>query len=345
MSISYPAIAVTVGQATCTPDMLLSMHEAGATLFRYNLAAQLGLTEHRRRMDIFRTVQGATHSSVKLLLDVPFPGAKFRVGMLPERKHLIETGTTLTFTTGQETNDINTFVPVDVAQLGLLVTPGATVTIGDGELAFHVDHVVDDSTFVATAITSNYLPCQKSLNTGRVNNSATQQNGDLVSFLAEISPEYIAFSFVEDKEGSEEAFSALAAQGLKRPSYKAIAKIETLKGVRNLQSFAHLYDGIMVARGDLALNVDCHYLGEIQDYLINFSKQNELECIVSTQVCESIDANAIPNRAELVGMYQLAKSGADFILLAKETSTLSSPLQSINAVQRTIAAAKNPLLQ
>lgn len=345
MPISYPAIAATVGQSTCSSDMLLSMHKAGATLFRYNLAAQLGLAEHRRRMDIFRTVQATTHGSVKLLLDVPFPGAKFRVGMLPERKHLIEAGTTLRFTTGKETDDILAYVPVDVAQLGLLVAPGKTVTIGDGELAFHVDRVMDDNTFIATAITSNYLPCQKSLNTGRVNNSATQENAELIGFLAEISPEYIAFSFVEDAESSEETFSALAAQGLKRTSYKAIAKIETLKGVRNLQNFAHLYDGIMVARGDLALNVDCYHLGEIQDYLTNFAKQNGLECIVSTQVCESIDANAVPNRAELVGMYQLAKSGADFILLAKETSTLSSPLQSITAVQKTIAAAKTPLIQ
>ncbi|MCY1290933.1 pyruvate kinase [compost metagenome] len=156
MHVKQPCIAATVGQLTCTAEMLESMKTAGVTLFRYNLAAQLGLSEHRRRMEVFRTVQSnSSVQSIQLLLDVPFPGAKFRIGMLPERKHLVEAGTTLTFTSGLETKDINAYVPVDVQNLGLLVDIGKVVTIGDGELAFQIDEVVDKNTFIATAVTTD----------------------------------------------------------------------------------------------------------------------------------------------------------------------------------------------
>ncbi|WP_321958464.1 pyruvate kinase [Burkholderia cenocepacia] len=341
--ISVPGIAATIGQATCGSEMLRELGHAGVRLFRYNLAAQLGLEEHGRRMELFRQVQEERGGDIELMLDLPLPGAKFRIGMLPESRHLIEKGTQLTFATGVETDSIERVVPVDVARLGERVEKDQVVTVGDGELALRVREVIDHSSFLAEALTTHYLPCQKSLNIGSVNLSATDRNDELAAFVASVRPEYIAFSFVESLQGARDAFMLLERHGLGRGEYKAIAKIETLAGIKALPEFIREFHSVMVARGDLALNLDFAYLGEAQEHIIDSSRAFGCACIVSTQLCESVNTGGIPNRSELVGMHHIATRGVAYMLLAKETSTLTEPIRAVLTLRRIIDAVRNPM--
>jgi len=338
-------IAATIGQTTCGIEMLRQLRRAGVSLFRYNLAAQLGLEEHSRRMRLFREVQAEQGDSIELMLDVPFPGAKYRVGMLPEPRHLIERGSRLTFASGVATDSIDLFVPVDVPRLGERVTKDQIVTVGDGELALRVHQVIDSNSFVGEAITTHYLPCQKSLNFGAVDLTATARNEDLAAFVAQTRPECIAFSFVEDLKSAKEAFVLLERHGLPRSAYKAIAKIETECGIRELPEFIREFEGIMVARGDLALNMDFAYLGEAQDHLIEACRAFGRLCIVCTQLCESVATSGVPNRSELAGMHHIAASEVEYMLLAKETSTLAEPLRAVSILHRIIEAVRNPLFK
>ncbi|WGS44615.1 pyruvate kinase [Burkholderia sp. JSH-S8] len=341
--IRVPKIAATIGQATCGSEMLRELSQAGVRLFRYNLAAQLGLDEHGRRMKLFREVQAERGGDIELMLDLPFPGAKFRIGMLPEPRHLIEKGTRLTFATGVETNSIERVVPVDVARLGERVEKDQVVTVGDGELALRVREVIDHDSFVAEALTTHYLPCQKSLNVGSVDLSATDRNDALAAFVASVRPEYVAFSFVENLQSARDAFALLERHGLGKGDYKAIAKIETLAGINALPKFIREFHSVMVARGDLALNLDFAYLGEAQEHIIDSCRAFERACIVSTQLCESVATISVPNRSELVGMHHVATRGVEYMLLAKETSTLAEPVRAVHTLQRVIDAVRNPM--
>ncbi|MBP0714296.1 pyruvate kinase [Burkholderia sola] len=341
--IRVPRIAATIGQATCRSETLRELGEAGVRLFRYNMAAQLGLDEHGRRMNLFRQVQAERGSDIELMLDLPLPGAKFRIGMLPEPRHLIEKGTQLTFATGVESDSIERMVPVDVARLGERVEKDQLVTVGDGELAFRVREVIDHSSFLAEALTTHYLPCQKSLNVGSVDLCATDRNDALAAFVASVRPEYIAFSFVESLLSARDAFALLERHGLRQGDYKAIAKIETLTGIKALPEFIREFDSVMVARGDLALNLDFAYLGEAQEHIIDTCRVFERSCIVSTQLCESVNAGGIPNRSELVGMHHIATRGVEYMLLAKETSTLAEPMRAVHTLRRIIDAVRNPM--
>lgn len=336
-------IAATVGQSTCSTQSLVQLADAGACMFRYNLAARLGFDVHRQRIDAFRQARATSQQEMLLMLDLPLPGAKWRVGMLPEPRHLITTGTVLKFRTGTETQDILDHIPVLAPHLGTRVTLNQVVTVGDGELALRVLEIHDEDSFSALALTTANLPCQKSLNLGRIELTDLADHGAILDFVAESRPDYIALSFVETVEAASQVFDALAQRGLRRSEYRAIAKIETATGVANAQTLATVFEMIMVARGDLALNVDFSYLGELQEHLINQARAVGKECMVATNVCESIATSGVPNRAELVGMYALAKQKVDFILLAKETSSLPNPIRSVKVLRDVILAASRPM--
>jgi pyruvate kinase len=338
-----PRIAATVGQATCTEHALLQLAEAGACMFRYNLAARLGLDMHRQRMATFRRARGKASQEMLLMLDLPLPGAKYRVGMLPNPSHLISAGTVLKFRTGTETRDISDHVPVHATRLGTRVVPNQHVTVGDGDLALRVLEIHDDDSFSALALTTAYLPCQKSLNFGQIELADLADHGDLLDFVAETRPDYIALSFVETLEAAALVVDELDRRGLQRSSYRAIAKIETETGVANARTVATAFDMLMVARGDLALNINFSYLGEIQEYLIKQAGAAGRQCMVATDVCESVATTGVPNRAELVGMYALAKQKVDYILLAKETSSLPNPIDSVKVLRDVIVAATRPM--
>ncbi|MEQ1684267.1 MAG: pyruvate kinase [Burkholderiaceae bacterium] len=340
---SGPRIAATIGQGTCSESMLRVLAEAGVRVFRYNLAAQIGYERNFQRMAAFRSVRASLNSEIFLMLDLPLPGAKFRIGMLPEPRHLINAGTVLTFRSGVETSDISCGVPVQAPALGTKVVAGQTVTVGDGELSLQVIDIVDEDSFTARALTTHYLPCQKSLNIGHTASVDLDEAEELISFVADARPDFIALSFVEEPADSALVFDRLAKCGLHRDDYSAIAKIETLRGVHNVAEIAKHFDMLMVARGDLALNIDYCYLGEVEEHLIKEARRLGVACMVATQICESSASSAIPNRAELSGMYSLAKREVDYVLLAKETSSLPNPLAAVDVLRNVLEAAKRPL--
>ncbi len=335
-------IAITVGQQTCDEISLISLVKSGACLFRYNLSAQLGLEEHLRRINIFKEVK-SLYPHIKLMLDMPFPGAKVRIGMLPQPKHFVNKGDVYTFKSATESASIKDYIPVAIPMLGSLVKENQIITIGDGELKLKVIKLIDPDSFSAEMLTAHDIPCQKSLNLGFVNKQEDFNIQELSIFASKVKPDVIAFSFVEDNSHIENIFEIMGKAGLTRDKYLAFAKIESFDGIKNVNLFINNFDGLMVARGDLALNVDYCYLGEIQQYLIEVSRRQNKMCIVSTQVCESVSTGGIPNRSELVGVYSIAKSEVDYILLAKETSSLSLPNESVDVVRKIISSTSNPI--
>jgi pyruvate kinase len=319
------------------------MAEAGARVFRYNLAARLGLDKHTERLVEFRQARAKAPHKMQLMLDLPIPGAKYRVGMLPEPAHLIVAGTVLRFHTGVETHDIGNHIPVQASHLGTMVVPDQVITVGDGELVLRVLEINDAVSFTALALTTAHLACQKSLNMGSIAVANLAEHAELLDFVAEFKPDFVALSFVEAVDAAAQVFESLAGRGLQRNAYSAIAKIETKAGVAHCRILAAMFDVLMVARGDLALDFDFAYLGEAQEYIINQAKAAGKQCMVATNVCESASAMGIVNRAELVGMYDLAKRNVDFILLAKETSSLPNPVRSVRVLSDVIAAASRPM--
>lgn len=338
-----PFIIATIGQYSCAQETLIALVDAGVSVFRLNLAAKLGFDEHHRRLKLARDViafKGVV-PVVRVMLDIPFPGSKVRIGMLPLPKHAVTRGQKVRFKSGTVTEDFKEFVPVDVENLGLLVTPNQVITVGDGELALTVETIESDCSFIATALNDYWIPCVKSLNMGVIRNSMLDDSFITTArFLGEEAPDLIALSFVESGDQFLTCKNKLSELGAIKESTRLVPKIETLEGVKNAEEILSLSDMFIVGRGDLALNANFSMLPVLQKRLISLARKLGKIAIVSTQIIESAGRFAVPYRAEIMDVANIVLDGAQGIMLAKETSATPNAPLVVKTVNEIIASIR-----
>ncbi|MCT8351796.1 MULTISPECIES: pyruvate kinase [Photorhabdus] len=330
-----PFIIATVGMPCCEPDGIDLLLRNGVNVLRYNIAADLGYLEHSRRIKLARgeIYKAGKAGNVAIMLDLPFPGRKIRIGMLPERKHTVKKGEIVTFKTGKESINFHDFIPVNYPNIARFVEPGKDISIGDGELALKVKQQLSDESFSAVALNDGFIPCQKSVNFGHIVEAEIDE--EMLAFVAETRPDWIALSFINDVQQLTKSFEIMSRYGITRLNTSFVIKIETQQGVDNIHQFIKLVDAVIIARGDLAVSADYFRLGINQKLLTDACKRAKMPVILSTQILESSCEWHVPARAEISGLTYAILDGINGIMLAKETSSLnniSRPLIVMNEI-------------
>src|SRR5437667_3191369 len=319
-------IVATLGPATGDESTIAALIQAGTNVVRIN--ASHGTPELRAQwVDAARRVAGRSDSPVAILLDLQ--GPRIRVGDLAAPRELKP---------GQEV----VFAPEEVARGGELPTTydglatdarvGSRILLNDGLLSVDVT-AVEPPRVRARVIDGGMLTAHKGMNLPGVQVSApalTEKDREDVQDALQIGVDYLALSFVRRPEDIEEL------RGLVRGATKLVAKIEKATALDNLEKIVAASDAVMVARGDLGVELPFEQVPLVQKRLISEANHQGKPVITATQMLESMVNHPRPTRAEASDVANAILDGTDAVMLSAETATGEYPLEAVRAMDRII---------
>jgi pyruvate kinase len=330
-------IVATIGPATDDPAVLTEMVHEGLDVVRLN-ASHGAREDHARRLKMLRDIEAKLGQNVGTLLDLR--GPKIRIESFVDGKVMLEEGRPFTLDTSLD-KKAGTIDAVGVAYKNLPrdVAPGDTLLLNDGNIVLGVESV--NPTRVITRVkVGGELSDRKGLNRqgGGISAPAlSDQDRDDIRFAAEAGIDYIAVSFARSANDLEQARAIARKWGGKA---RILAKIERQEALTNLAEIADASDAIMVARGDLGVEMGYAELTGLQKTIIHESRIRNRVVITATQMMESMIHNPIPTRAEVSDVSNAVIDGTDAVMLSAETATGRYPVKAVKAMAQVIEGAE-----
>jgi pyruvate kinase len=322
-------IICTIGPATGSTGMIEKLIKAGMNVARLNLSHGT-LTEHASYVHAVRTVSHSLDTVVAVLIDLP--GPKYRTGRLKGHKAVLKKGAQLSFTTEQiEGNE--TRVSVNRPELPREARPGDTVLLDDGALQLRVQQV-ENGEVKCRVIVGGVLTEKRGLVVPGMRSSGpfiTDALREAVLFAVSQQPDYLALSFVTGPDHIVGVRKLIAEQGADIP---IIAKIERGEAVKNFEGILEQSDGIMVARGDLGVEIPLERVPLVQKKIIKRCNQAGKPVITATEMLESMVKSVRPTRAEATDVANAIFDGTDATMLSEETSIGEHPVQAVTVMDR-----------
>ncbi|MCW4384372.1 pyruvate kinase [Salinibacterium sp. SYSU T00001] len=328
-------IVATLGPATSSYENIRAIIEAGVDVARMNLSHG-SYAVHEEIYGKVRRAAAATNRPVAILVDLQ--GPKIRLGKFADGPHHLEVGDRFTITTedieGTAERCSTTYkgLPGDVA-------PGDTLLIDDGRVKLRAisssETEVVAETVVAGAVSNN-----KGINLPgvAVNVPAlSEKDEDDLRWGLRLGADYIALSFVRNADDVVRVHEIMAEEGVRVP---VIAKIEKPQAVDNLEAIIDAFDGIMVARGDLGVELPLEAVPIVQKRAVELCRRMAKPVIVATQMLESMISNPIPTRAETSDVANAVLDGADAVMLSGETSVGEYPVVTVQTMARIIESTE-----
>jgi len=324
-------IVATLGPSTDDPDVLRGIINAGLDVARFNFSHG-DHDGHKKRINVFRKACDETSATVALLADTK--GPEIRLGTFQEDRAMLVAGSTFTLTSDQVDGDASK-VSITYADLPREVSPGATILLDDGLIELRVESVT--GTCVNTRVMiGGPISNRKGVNVPGVRLDipyiSAKDRSDL-RFFIENGFDFIAASFVRSAEDIREIREELHRIDSTN-KIKIIAKIENAEGVRNADSILSISDGLMVARGDLGVEVAFEEVPIIQKELIRKGVLNGKPVITATQMLESMITHSRPTRAEAADVANAIYDGTSAIMLSGETAAGRYPIESVVTMSR-----------
>jgi pyruvate kinase len=323
-------IIATLGPATESPEMLGRLIDAGLNIFRLNMSH--GTHEWTRKVvkDI-RAAAAARNRAIGILMDTQGPA--IRTGDLPVPLHL-RPGERFTFTVRGEKSEETHSVDVNYAEFVDDIHVGDTVLVDNG--AIHMKVLRKDGNRVeCEVLTDGKLGSRRHINLPGVKVSLpalTEKDHADINLGLELGVDYIALSFVRAARDVRELKKLVTKAGHKRPLI--VAKIEDQEAVKNLEAIVHDADAVMVARGDLGIEVPYEELPIIQRRIVKTCQRIGRPVIVATHMLESMISSPMPTRAEVTDVANAVYEQADAIMLSGETTVGKYPLKCIEIFDR-----------
>ena len=330
-------IVATIGPASEQPDVLIRMIEAGLDVARLNFSHG-SADEHRVRALALRKAASACGREIGLMGDLQ--GPKIRVRRLRERSVDLKDGQSFFLDSRLGTND-GTIDGVGVALETLHddVEPGDILLLNDGLITLCVDHV-DGTRIHTTVVNGGILSDHKGINKKGGGLSApalTDVDRENIRLAAELEMDFLAVSFVRSGEDVIEArrlFEEAGGRG------RIVAKIERSEAVENIDSIIDAADVVMVARGDLGVEMGYALLTGIQKKLIRKTRKKSKIVITATQMMESMIQHPIPTRAEVSDVANAVMDGTDAVMLSGETAVGKYPVKAIREMAEVCVGAE-----
>jgi pyruvate kinase len=351
-------IVATIGPASDTPEIIAKLIHAGVAVFRFNFSHG-DFDAHAKRLRTVREVSAAIGRPVACLGDLQ--GPKIRVGKVPDGGLMLAAGTDvilkknldLAFIDNSDPTAPRVFLPLTYPQLVDEVQPGHRVLINDGfirMLAMDADKAKGE--LRCRVKVGGLVTSKKGINVPDSDLTApaiTARDWECVSWSVENGMDFLALSFVRTPDEVTELRSRLeqmcpldksfdpTGEGARIP---VIAKIEMPQAVKRLNEIVEASDGIMVARGDLGVEMDVARVPGVQKDILKCCHEWGRPCIVATQMLETMIENQVPTRAEAGDVATAVFDEADAVMLSAETASGKHPVLVVETMRRIIAAAE-----
>jgi len=331
-------IVATLGPAIDSKEMLLKMVATGVNVFRINFS-HADYDDVKKRVQYIREINEEHGYNASVLADLQ--GPKLRVGVMKDDV-VVAPGDEIIFATGARFEGTKDRVYMTYDRFPLDTKPGEQILLDDGKLIFEVVSTNQKDEVKAKVIQGGPLKSKKGVNLPNTNISQpalTEKDKEDALFAIEQEVDWIALSFVRNAEDLME----LEAIVSKHSSYKIpiIAKIEKPEAVINIDKIVAYCDGLMVARGDLGVEIPAHEVPLIQKQLVLKAKSARIPVIIATQMMESMITSLTPTRAEVNDVANSVMDGADAVMLSGETSVGQYPVQVIQKMSDIIKSVEN----
>ncbi len=336
-------IVATLGPALDDPAKLKAAVAAGIDVVRLNFSHGTH-DEHRDRLKKVREVARELGRNVGALGDLQ--GPKIRLGMLPGPGVELADGGEVVLVSGRVDLDAyaddrgRPVLPVTYGQLAEDVEPGALVLVDDGLLRLVVS-AVDGDAVTARVVVGGLARSRKGVNLPGVDVSAssmTDKDREDIAVMADMGCDWVALSFVRRPRDVAEARELLRAHGGEAP---LIAKLERPEAMDNLEPIIEEADAVMVARGDLGVEIGPERVPALQKHIINLANRDGKPVITATEMLESMVRNPRPTRAEASDVANAVFDGTDAVMLSAETATGRFPVETVRTMARIIEVAES----
>ena len=319
-------VICTMGPNTNDRELIKQLALSGMDIARFNFSHG-DHEEQAGRFALVKSVREEINKPIATLLDTK--GPEIRTGVLKDDKKVtLKEGQKFTLTTrdivGDDTIDMITYegLPADVAN-------GNTILIDDGLIELRVEEVVDGTDIVCTVINGGELGSKKGVNVPNVSiklPGITDKDKDDIIFGIEQGFDFIAASFVRNAACIEEIRDILNIHGSRM---RIIAKIENQQGVDNIDEIIEAADGIMIARGDMGVEIPAQEVPHIQKEIIRKCNEACKTVITATQMLDSMIRNPRPTRAEVTDVANAVYDGTDAVMLSGETAMGKYPIDAL----------------
>jgi len=328
-----------MGPAVESPEKVAELIAAGMNMARLNLSHG-GYEEHQNRLDRVRAAATAAGKSVAILVDLQ--GPKIRLARFKDGPHELFRGDVFTITTdeieGTKERCGTTFkgLPGDCKA-------GDRILIDDGKVEVEVTEVRGNEV-ITKVIQPGFVSNNKGINLPGVSVSVpalSEKDIEDLRWGLSAGADFIALSFVRNAADIDDVHRIMDEVGIHRP---VIAKIEKPQAVKNLQEIVTAFDGIMVARGDLGVEMPIEEVPLVQKLCITLAREQAKPVIVATQMLDSMIVNATPTRAEATDCANAVLDGADALMLSGETSVGAFPIEAVTVMGRIIERTEEAML-
>ncbi len=331
----HTRIIATLGPSTSAPDTIRALVDAGVDIFRLNFSHGT----HESHAALVTSVRRASQDAgrfVAILQDLP--GPKIRIGRLPEPVLLLP-GATLRLEHGDFDGNVSR---VSVAFAGLIqaAQPGDHLLVDDGRIELRVVSR-EPGVLITEVLNGGTLTGKKGINAPGISlppSAITERDASNLRFGLSIGIDIVAVSFVQSADDVRAARKILEEEG--KGHVPIVAKIERPQALLEIDAILNEADGLMVARGDLGLEMPLERVPTVQKDLVRRARREGVPVIVATQVFDSMRAEPRPTRAEVSDAANAVADGADGIMLSDETAAGAYPLRAVQMLDAVIREAE-----
>ena len=318
-------IVATLGPASSDYDMIRALHEAGADVFRLNMSHG-SHEEIAERHAIIRQIEKDTGGSICILADLQ--GPKLRVGVFAnDAGEMLEEGASFRMDLEDAPGDASR-VQLPHPEIFAALEPGATLLVNDGKIRLRVEDC-SESHANCTVIAGGVISNRKGVNVPDVVlplAALSEKDRKDLEFVCELGVDWLALSFVQRAEDVHEA------RALTKGRARLMSKIEKPAAVKEFEAILEASDAIMVARGDLGVELPVQNLPPIQKRLVRKCRTAAKPVIVATQMLESMIESPIPTRAEVSDVAAAIYEGADAVMLSAESAVGAYPVEAVETM-------------
>ena len=334
-------IVATLGPSTQSEEVLKNMIKAGVDVFRVNFS-HAQYSDVKERIETIRKIGASLNQTPAILADLQ--GPKLRIGTM-QRDVILRPNDIITFVTGKEFEGTAERVYMNYIQFPKDVKAGEQILLDDGKLIFKVLETNGTNEVKTQVVQGGPLLSKKGVNLPDTQVSLpalTEKDKKDALFAIEQEVDWIALSFVRNENDLKELNELIKQNAAQK--IPIIAKIEKPEAVKNIKKIIAHCDGLMVARGDLGVEIPAHEVPLIQKELVLIAKQARIPVIIATQMMETMITSLTPTRAEVNDVANSVMDGADAVMLSGETSIGNYPVQVIETMSKILNSVENSKL-
>ncbi len=334
----YTKIIATLGPASAKEDVLKNMFLSGLNVIRMNFSHGDHET-HQKNLNLVKKVAKRVGVRIAILQDLS--GPKIRIGDFKDGRIILKNGQDFTLTTKKMLGD-ESIVYINYEKLPQEVKVGSSIMIFDGKIQLKVKKISGED-IKCVVVEGGEISNRKGVNVPGANlsiKSLTEKDKKDIEFGVKNKVEFIAFSFVRNEKDVLELRSILEKAKSKS---LIISKIETTEAILNFDAILETTDGVMVARGDLAVEIGAENVPVLQKEIISKCNKAGKPVITATQMLDSMEHSPVPTRAEVSDVANAIFDGTDAIMLSGETATGKYPLEAIEVMSRVSLATEHVL--